>query len=316
MISRATLLAALVAGLMVAAVLVVVIDEPVGADPGQGFPRVDVGPAILEPPSRQSYRPDGEVSQEPAAEVEPADTPDPAPVLVAPQPAATPAAHAAGEEVTPEPAAKSAERPQLQVPEGAHPVIWVRSGKRIPVRTEPRGGEVVEVADRRTEFGSPTVFGVVREQDGWAGVSTPKLANGRLGWIRLDGDRLKAGWTRMSIVVDLSQRVAQLRKDDAVVRTFPVTIGAPGAETPTGRFAVTDNFRGDLNPVYGCCAVALSATQPNVPSGWLGGNRIAIHGTSGPLGVAASHGCVRAADRDVRALVDRVPLGTPVFIRE
>jgi lipoprotein-anchoring transpeptidase ErfK/SrfK len=100
------------------------------------------------------------------------------------------------------------------------------------------------------------------------------------------------------------------------VRSFAVTIGAPGVETPTGRFAVTDSFRGELDPAaYGCCALALSATQPHLPSGWLGGNRIAIHGTSGPLGVAASHGCVRAADEDVSALVARVPLGTPVFIR-
>ncbi|MET0927105.1 MAG: L,D-transpeptidase [Solirubrobacterales bacterium] len=53
-----------------------------------------------------------------------------------------------------------------------------------------------------------------------------------------------------------------------------------------------------------------------MPSGWLGGNRIAIHGTSGPLGIAASHGCVRAADDEVAALIDKVPLGTPVFIRQ
>ena len=99
------------------------------------------------------------------------------------------------------------------------------------------------------------------------------------------------------------------------MRSWPVTIGAPGSDTPTGTFAVTDTFRGGLNPVYGCCAVALSATQPDVPSGWLGGNLIAFHGTAGTLGVAISHGCVRAADPDVSALVNRVPLGTPVFIR-
>ena len=48
----------------------------------------------------------------------------------------------------------------------------------------------------------------------------------------------------------------------------------------SGRFAVTDTFRGELNEAaYGCCALALSATQPSLPSGWFGGNRIAIHGT-------------------------------------
>jgi lipoprotein-anchoring transpeptidase ErfK/SrfK len=90
----------------------------------------------------------------------------------------------------------------------------------------------------------------------------------------------------------------------------------PEAPTPTGRFAVTDTFRGDLNPAYGCCAVALTARQTRLPSGWLGGDRIAIHGTSGPLGAAISHGCVRAADADVSELVDRLPPGTPVTIRQ
>ncbi len=95
-----------------------------------------------------------------------------------------------------------------------------------------------------------------------------------------------------------------------------MTIGAPGSTTPTGRFAVTDTFRGNLHPAYGCCAVALTAVQPNLPSGWNGGNRIAFHGTTGPLGQALSNGCVRAADRDVNALVNAVPPGTPVAISQ
>jgi lipoprotein-anchoring transpeptidase ErfK/SrfK len=204
----------------------------------------------------------------------------------------------------------------LHVPNGAYAVIWVRQGSRIELRSDPGGGSVVDTVGRRTEFGSPTVFGVVRQVGDWAGVTTSKLPNGHLAWVRLDPRRLNAGWTRMSIVVDLSARRAELEDGDRVVRAFPVTVGAPGVDTPTGRFSVTDTFRGGLDQAaYGCCALALSATQPHLPTGWLGGNRIAIHGTTGPLGVAASHGCVRAADHDVSALVDKVPLGTPVFIR-
>jgi hypothetical protein len=204
----------------------------------------------------------------------------------------------------------------LDVPHGAYPVIWVRQGEEVELRTQPGGGGgLVKRVGRRTEFGSPTVFGVVREAGEWAGVTTADMPNGQLGWVHLDARRLDGGWTTRSIVVDVSDRTAQLRKGDQVQRSFAVTVGMPGADTPTGRFAVTDTFRGDLNPAYGCCAVALSATQPHVPSGWLGGTRIAIHGTVGPLGVAASHGCVRAANEDVNALVNQVPLGTPVFIR-
>lgn len=203
----------------------------------------------------------------------------------------------------------------LDHPAGAYPVIWVRRGRQVEMRTAPGGRELVDRVGKRTEFGSPSVFGVVRRSGQWAGVTTPLLSNNRLGWIRLDRRRLRAGWTTLSIVVDVSERRAELRRAGAVKRAFAVTIGAPGSETPTGRFAVTDTLRGGLNPAYGCCALALSATQPNAPSGWLGGRRVAIHGTSGPLGVAASLGCVRAADADVSALVRRVPLGTPVFIR-
>ncbi len=218
-------------------------------------------------------------------------------------------------------AAPSAEPPpaettlSLEVPRGAYPVIWVRTGEEVAIRTDPGGGELVKRIGRRTEFGSPTVFGVVERSGDWAGITTTLLPNGRLGWIRLDPDRLDGGWTRYSIVVDLSERRASLLDDDRVKLSFPVTIGAPGAETPTGRFAVTDTFTELASAAYGCCALALSATQPHLPSGWLGGRTIAIHGTSGPLGVAASHGCIRAADDNVAELVRTVPLGTPVFVR-
>ena len=93
-------------------------------------------------------------------------------------------------------------------------------------------------------------------------------------------------------------------------------MGRPEAPTPTGRFAVTDTFRGGLNAAYGCCAVALTARQTRLPSGWLGGDRIAIHGTSGTLGAPISNGCVRARDADVTKLVDWLPPGTPVTIRQ
>jgi hypothetical protein len=203
----------------------------------------------------------------------------------------------------------------LAVPDGYHAVVWVRTGERVAMRTEPGGGELVEEVGRRTQFGSPTVFGVEKQQNGWIGVTTPALPNNQLGWIRFDPDRLASGASQYLVVVDLSDYTATLFKGERKVHSFPVTIGAPASPTPTGTFAVTDTFRGGLSSVYGCCAVAISATQPSLPSGWLGGNRIAIHGTSGPLGVAASHGCVRASDPDVSQLIDTLPLGSPVTIR-
>jgi lipoprotein-anchoring transpeptidase ErfK/SrfK len=97
-----------------------------------------------------------------------------------------------------------------------------------------------------------------------------------------------------------------------------VGVGRPGSPTPLGRFAVTDKLSGGAyGPYYGCCILALSAHQPNLPPGWPGGDRIAIHGTNDPgsIGAATSAGCPHALDVDLRVLMRRVPLGTPVFVR-
>jgi len=203
----------------------------------------------------------------------------------------------------------------LDLPARGTPLAWVRFGERVEIRSAP-GGPVTETVGPETQYGSRSVFSVAKTDGEWAGVPNPFTGNGVLGWIKLDPDQLKAGYTTHAIVVDLSEHRAQLIRAGEVLRTFTVSVGAPGAETPTGSFAVTDTFRGGLNPVYGCCAVALTAVQPKLPSGWIGGDRIAIHGTTGPLGVNVSHGCVRAADRDVSALVDDVPPGAPVTIRQ
>jgi hypothetical protein len=192
------------------------------------------------------------------------------------------------------------ERRRLVISDRGHPIVWVRHGHTVDIRSSPGG----------------PVFAVERTDGRWAGVPNAFTGNGTLGWVRLDARQLRAGYTTRSILVDLSDFRAQLMKGDRVVRSFTVAIGAPGTDTPTGRYAVTDTFRGDLNPAYGCCAVALSAVQPNLDSGWIGGDRIAFHGTAGPLGVAISHGCIRAADRDVSALVNQVPPGTPVTVRQ
>jgi lipoprotein-anchoring transpeptidase ErfK/SrfK len=103
-----------------------------------------------------------------------------------------------------------------------------------------------------------------------------------------------------------------------VVHEATVAIGRSGSSTPTGRFAITDKIAGSrYGPYYGCCILALSGKQPNLPPGWTGGDRLAIHGTDdlGSIGQPSSAGCLRARDEDLRPLMRRVPLGTPVFIR-
>lgn len=206
-------------------------------------------------------------------------------------------------------------KPAAAPADATSPIVWVRGGRSIRIYDAPRGNVIATQRDA-TEFGSPSVFAVERQTKRWFGISTPLVANGSLGWIRDDTRTLRGGYIDYSIDVDLSTLTASLSRDGSEIRSWPISIGAPASPTPTGTFAVTDTFRGGLNPAYGCCALAISATQSNLPSTWLGGNRIAIHGTNSPLGTAVSNGCIHSADAEVAALVATVPLGTPVTIHE
>jgi L,D-transpeptidase catalytic domain len=192
-------------------------------------------------------------------------------------------------------------------------IVRLLPGKRVAVSRHP-GGTAVTWLGPRTEFGSPVVLAVDHRRGGWIGFRTPLLPNGVLGWARFDPKRMQLYWTKYSLGVDLSQRSLEIRYGKETVSRFTVTVGGAGSETPLGRFAITDALTYDSSPYYGCCALALSGHQPNLPAGWIGGNRLAIHGTPGPVGLAASAGCVRATDATMQLLFSKVPLGTPVFV--
>jgi L,D-transpeptidase catalytic domain len=203
------------------------------------------------------------------------------------------------------------DRPAAHARPSGHLIAYVRSG--VALRARP-GGRVVERLSARTSFGSPQALSVVRSRHGrWLAVSTPELGNGRLAWVDARARGLRYARTRLELDVDLSQRLATLRTGSRVLRRVVVGVGRPGSPTPTGRFSLTDKLEGPAySAYYGCCILALSATQPNLPAGWSGGNRIAIHG--GPTGGAVSAGCIHAGDADLRYLMRLVPLGTPVII--
>jgi hypothetical protein len=228
-----------------------------------------------------------------------------------PQPVATEAA-SAKPDADRKTAAQRSKR-TLRLLENGNPTVFVKVRETVDLYDKP-GGKVVENVGHFTEFGSRTVYAVTDQKGEWAAVLTPFTENGEPLWLELDPKRLKAGRTVWDVEVDLSEFETRVYESGKLVREFPVSIGMPTAPTPTGRFAITDTFRGDLNAAYGCCALAITARQINLPSGWLGGDRIAFHGTSGEIGAEISHGCLRAADEDVSALVDMVPPGTPVEI--
>lgn len=199
-----------------------------------------------------------------------------------------------------------------------HLIAYVRAGHSVAVRGRPFGA-VFERLGARTQFGSRRAFGVVRIRDRrWLGITVAGLGDHRLGWIDLRGGALRLARTRLEIDVELSARRLVVRRGRDILRAMLVGVGRPGSPTPTGSFSITDKLLGPAyGSYYGCCILALSATQPHLPRGWTGGSRIAIHGTPSPsdFGRAVSAGCLHASAADLRYLMRIAALGTPVVIR-
>jgi L,D-transpeptidase catalytic domain len=218
-----------------------------------------------------------------------------------------------GSAPSPVPAALPAAASDRRAPR-PHRLAVVRGSVGLSER--PAGPAKLRIAPT-TEFGSRRVLAVAARRGKWLGVIATERPNNRLAWVHRGNRALRLRRTRWSLHADLSARTLTLRRYRRRVRRMHVAIGRPGSETPTGRFAVTDKLSGArFGPYYGCCILALSGHQPNTPPGWTGGDRLAIHGTDSPstIGAAASAGCLRASDGDLRPLMSRVPLGTPVFI--
>jgi lipoprotein-anchoring transpeptidase ErfK/SrfK len=192
---------------------------------------------------------------------------------------------------------------------------WLTARVRRPAALRSRpGGRVLSWLTLHTEFGSPRVLGVLAQRGSWLRVLSPQLRNGRSAWVASTDVTL--GATDLAVSVDRSSRRLDLRAGRRLLGRFRIGVGGPGTPTPLGRFAVTDRLHMGAGSPYGCCALALTGHQPHLPSGWTGGDRLAIHGTPDPgtIGQAASLGCVRAPRSGLQVLMRRVPLGTPVFI--
>lgn len=199
---------------------------------------------------------------------------------------------------------------------GGGSAVAIRAGHSIRLHDRP-GARTVAVLGARTPFGSPAVLPVVRRRHGWLGVLSASLPNGRVGWIRDDAAVLTHERVRVRVVVDRSERRLALLRDGREVASADVGVGRSGSETPAGHFAVTDKLDGRrFASSYGCCILALSGRQPNLPAGWRGGDRLAIHGTGGASAAGVrSAGCVTVDEAPLRRLMEAVPLGARVTIR-
>jgi lipoprotein-anchoring transpeptidase ErfK/SrfK len=200
---------------------------------------------------------------------------------------------------------------------------WTVGIARRPITVRRRPADDAAVLTRlpmQTPAEYPTVVLVdeVREVDAvpWYRVSLAVPPNGSRGWVR-DG-QMAFYSTTSKIVIDLSRRKLMVYRRGELLLTFPVAVGRPGLETPSGHFYVTQKLRPpDPNGVYGVLQLGTSATQPKL-NGWPDGGLVAIHGTNEPwlIGRAISHGCVRMRNAAVEEVSRLVPTGSPVIIEK
>ncbi len=123
------------------------------------------------------------------------------------------------------------------------------------------------------------------------------------------------------LLLRLGERRVHVYRGNTKEASYPVAIGQPGWETPTGNFSVFSQVvdPGWTHPLTG----EVMPPGPDNPLGdrWIafwtdGSNAIGFHGTPDreTVGTAASHGCIRMYNEDVRALYDIVAIGTPVVV--
>ena len=116
-------------------------------------------------------------------------------------------------------------------------------------------------------------------------------------------------------------KVVEVVEGDRVIRTFPVSVGKPGWETPLGTFHV---IQLEEDPVFRSpfdLTDIRPSGAPNNPLGprWIGfyqdneGIAIGFHGTNLER-LQPSHGCVRMHNADVKALFQYVSIGTVVKV--
>ena len=113
------------------------------------------------------------------------------------------------------------------------------------------------------------------------------------------------------------------------VRTFPVTVGKIGHETPHGMYFVqgksrTPDWKVPPDPDYdrGSWGRIYKFGEPGNPfaAGFisLGGpeSGIGLHGTSfdPQVGTASSHGCVRMQTEDLLKIYEHCHIGMPVYL--
>ena len=148
--------------------------------------------------------------------------------------------------------------------------------------------------------------------------------------LRIDNEHIAPSDITNGILVNLPQRMLFYYKDGKVDSWFPVAVGKPEWETPTGSFSIISKTK---NPVWvvprdireemedeGREVQTRVGPGPGNPLGnyWMGTSipGIGIHATNAPASVYSyhTHGCVRLNPDTVKELYKRVRKGTTGMI--
>jgi len=131
---------------------------------------------------------------------------------------------------------------------------------------------------------------------------------------------------RTIVTIDKSNFRLRVFKSLKLSKSYGIAIGAPGYETPTGQYSITNKA---VNPAWSAPdqpwagayrneVVAGGSAENPLKARWLGiVGGVGIHGTAAEysIGTKASHGCIRMRVADVIDLYPRVPVGATVLIR-
>ena len=149
--------------------------------------------------------------------------------------------------------------------------------------------------------------------------------------IRLPSKFILPEAPRSGLVVNVAEmRIYYYPKGESIVRTWPISIGRVGWETPLGQTTIV---RKKVHPTWyppesireeaamqGETLPRAIGPGPDNPLGshalYLGFPKYLIHGTNKPysIGMRVSHGCLRMYPEDIVELFEMVGPGTPVTL--
>jgi L,D-transpeptidase catalytic domain len=191
---------------------------------------------------------------------------------------------------------------------------------KIPVRAapNPHAPVIKTLTQFRDDYRIQVVYAVAvrtgTDKRPWYKISIPMRPNGTMGWIPARVAQVAP--TVAQIDVHRQSRTIDLYWHGTRVWHAIIAIGAPGMETPLGRYFVAARFVPYDDPFLGVFGVETSGYSKLTE--WPGGGWFGIHGTDMPqlLGQAVSHGCIRVSNLTATKLRQYAPLGTPIVITD